>query len=137
VEKHRNEADVTIVASGLKIHGRETTGDLFSSLDLVLDKLEKQVKRYREKLKNLNRGNRKASERPFKVDVFEAESVVEAQPRVIKSRRLTAKPMDVDEAAMQLDLSQEDFLVFTNARTEVLNVIYRRGDGNFGLIEPQ
>jgi putative sigma-54 modulation protein len=137
VEKHRHEADVTLVASGLKIHGRETTGDLFSSLDLVLDKLEKQVKRYREKLKNLNRGNRKASERPFKVDVFEAESVVEAQPRVIKSRRLTAKPMDVDEAAMQLDLSQEDFLVFTNARTEVLNVIYRRGDGNFGLIEPQ
>ena len=106
-------------------------------LDLVTDKLEKQIRRYRDKLKNFNRGNRKAAERPFKLDVFAAESVVEPEPRVIKSRRLVAKPMVVDEAAMQLDLSQDDFLVFINARTDLLNVIYRRGDGNFGLIEPQ
>jgi len=137
VEKHRHEADVVVIASGIKIHGRETTGDLFSSLDLVTDKLEKQIRRYRDKIKNLNRNNRKDAERPFKVDVFEAESVAEPQPRVIKTKKLVAKPMVVDEAAMQLDLSQGDFLVFINARTELLNVIYRRSDGNFGLIEPQ
>jgi putative sigma-54 modulation protein len=137
VEKHRHEADVTILASGLKIHGSETTGDLFSSMDLVIDKIEKQVKRYRDKLKNLGKGGRKGSERPFKVDVFEAESVVETEPRIIETTKLTAKPMDVDEAAMQLDLSEDEFLVFINARNEMLNVIYRRNDGNFGLIEPQ
>ena len=137
VEKHRHEADLVIFASGLKMHGRETTGDLFSSLDLVTDKLEKQVKRYREKIKNMSRGNRKSAERPVKLDVFEAESMVDSQPRIIKTQSLLAKPMVVDEAAMQLDLSQDDFLVFINARTELLNVIYRRSDGNFGLIEPQ
>lgn len=137
VEKHRHEADVTVLAAGLKIHGREVTGDLYSALDLVMDKLEKQIKRYRDKLKNLGRGSKKGRPRPFTVDVFEAESVLEPEPRVIKSHRLTAKPMDADEAAMQLDLSQDSFLVFINARTDALNVLYRRGDGNFGLIEPE
>lgn len=137
VEKHRHEADVTINASGLKIHGHEVTGDLFSAIDLVMDKMEKQVKRYRDKLKKFGRNNRRAPAKPFKVDILQADSVVEDRPRVIRSKRLVAKPMDVDEAAMQLDLSQDDFLVFINARTETLNVIYRRGDGNFGLIEPE
>lgn len=137
VEKHRHHADITLIASGLKIHGGETTGDLYSSIDLVTDKLEKQIRRYRDKLKNFNRGSRKGGERPFKVDIFDADSVVDTQPRVIRSQRLVAKPMDSDEAAMQLDLSHDDFLVFINARTELLNVIYRRGDGHFGLIEPE
>jgi len=137
VEKHRHECDVVVLFSGFKIHSRETTGDLFSAIDLVMDKLEKQVKRYREKLKSVGRNNRRGQEMPFKVDVMEVESLAEEQPRIIKSTRLTAKPMDVDEAAMQLDLSDENFLVFINSRTEALNVIYRRDDGNFGLIEPQ
>ncbi|MBU1545101.1 MAG: sigma 54 modulation/S30EA ribosomal C-terminal domain-containing protein, partial [Proteobacteria bacterium] len=93
--------------------------------------------RYREKLKNVGRSNRKGNEQQFKVDVFEAESFTEAEPNVVHTHKLTAKPMDVDEAAMQLDLSQDDFLVFINARTDAMNVIYRRGDGDFGLIEPQ
>ena len=137
VEKHRHDADVTLLASGLKIHGKETTGDLFSALDLVTDKLEKQIKRYRDKLKTVGRNSRKGEEMSFTVDVYDAESLVEPQPRIVKSKKLIAKPMDADEAAMQLDLSDDDFLVFMNARTETLNVIYRRGDGNFGLIEPQ
>ncbi len=137
VEKHRHEADVVIYASGFKIHGQETTGDLYSAIDLVMDKLEKQVKRYREKLKKVNRDNSKGLEMPFKVDVVEAESLPLDEPRIIKTQRLVAKPMDADEAAMQLDLSDDGFLVFINARTEALNVIYRRADGNFGLIEPQ
>lgn len=138
VEKHRHEADVTIMASGLKIHGHEETGDLFSSIDLVMDKIERQLKRYREKLKNFGRGPSKGQELAYQMHVFDAESVAEEpQPRIIKTDKLTAKPMDVDEAAMQLDLSEHDFMVFLNARTEALNVIYRRDDGNFGLIEPQ
>lgn len=137
VEKHRHEADVVIHAAGFKIHGQETTGDLYSAIDMVMDKLETQVKRYREKFKRIKREHAKGLEIAVKVDVMEAESLVEDQPRIIKTKSLTAKPMDADEAAMQLDLSDDDFLVFINSRTEVLNVIYRRADGNFGLIEPQ
>lgn len=138
VEKHRHEADVNLIASGMKIHGRETTGDLYSAIDLVMDKLEKQIRRYRDKLKDVGRRSRKISaEQAIRVDIFEAESLPEESPRVIMSKSLTAKPMDADEAAMQLDLSEDDFLVFINERSKVLNVIYRRADGNFGLIEPQ
>ena len=138
VEKHRHVADVNLIASGMKIHSRETTGDLYSSIDLATDKLEKQVRRYRDKLKDVGRRVRQEGvEQAYTVEVLEAESLPAETPRVIMSQSLTAKPMDADEAAMQLDLSEDDFLVFINARTEALNVIYRRADGNFGLIEPQ
>jgi putative sigma-54 modulation protein len=139
VTKHRHDADVTISAAGIKIHGTETTGDMYSAIDLVSDKLEAQVKRYRDKIKKYGRGQRRSGpEQDYTLGVFEKESMVsEEQPRTITSTRLKAKPMHVDEAAMQLDLSQDDFLVFINAQSQALNVIYRRGDGNFGLIEPQ
>lgn len=139
VEKHRHQADVNIIASGLKIHSSETTGDLYSAIDLVMDKLERQLRRYRGKLKDFGRNHRRDREIPYQVAVFEPESVLEEEtPRNIMSESLVAKPMDVDEAAMQLDLSQDDeFMVFINAKTDTLNVIYRRSDGNFGLIEPQ
>lgn len=138
VQKHRHEVDVNIFAGGLKIHGSETTGDLYSAIDLVMDKLERQLRRYRDKLTNFGRNNRKGREVPYQLAVYEIEALVESpQPAKIMSESLTAKPMDVDEAAMQLDLSQDDFMVFINARTDTLNVIYRRSDGNFGLIEPQ
>lgn len=137
VEKHRHEADVTITASGIKIHGRETTGDMYSAIDLVSDKLETQVKRYRDKLKKFHRNQRRGPQQDFKLGVYEADSIAEEpQPRTITTKRLVAKPMYVDEAAMQMDLSQDGFLVFMNAESQVLNVIYRRHDGNFGLIEP-
>ncbi|MCB2190390.1 MAG: ribosome-associated translation inhibitor RaiA [Deltaproteobacteria bacterium] len=138
VEKHRHLAEVNIIASGLKIHGSETTGDLYSAIDLVMDKLEKQIRRYRDKLKDVSRrAHKELAEQPVKVDIFEAESLPEKSPHVIMSQSMTAKPMDADEAAMQLDLSEDDFLVFINERTNSLNVLYRRADGNFGLIEPQ
>lgn len=138
VEKHRQRADVLILAAGLKIRGSEITGDLYSALDLVTDKLERQVLRYREKIKQFPRPERAGDELPYTVEVFEASSLAEEpEPRVIHTEALTAKPMDVDEAAMQLDLSNDTFLVFTNTRSNVINVLYRRDDGDFGLIEPQ
>ena len=138
VEKHRHQAEVNIIASGMKIHGSETTGDLYSAIDLVMDKLEKQIRRYRDKLKDISRrAHKEIAEQPVKLDIFEAQSLPEKTPHVVMSQSLTAKPMDADEAAMQLDLSEDDFLVFINERTDSLNVIYRRADGNFGLIEPQ
>ncbi len=136
VEKHRHEADVLLMASGLKIHGREVTGDLFSAIDLVVDKLERQLKRYRDKLKKIGRNHRRIQQEVAH-HVVGPETPLESTPRIIKSDRLVAKPMDVDEAALQLELSDDEFLVFINARTEAVNVIYKRKDGTFGWIEPQ
>ena len=140
VEKFRHIADVTILSDGLKINGQEQTEDMYSALDMVADKLERQVKRYRQKIKR--RKDRKSiTAKEVRIDViapepFEDESESEGSPQVIRAEQIFAKPMDVDEAVMQLELASETFLVFTNADTEKINVLYRRDDGNYGLLEP-
>ena len=137
VEKHRHEADVVIIAKGFKIHGKEITGDLYSAIDLVIDKLEAQVKKYREKLKKVGR-HRRGQDLPMQVDVFEADSIVaEENPKIIKSKTMVAQSMSVDEAAMQLEFNQAQFFIFINAETDKFNVIYLRQDGNFGLVVPE
>jgi putative sigma-54 modulation protein len=135
VEKHRHEADVVILANGFKIHGREVTGDLYSAIDLVVDKLDAQIKRYRERLKKAGRSIRRGKELPMKVDVFAATSLEQEEPKIIKTKSMVAKPMQVVEAAMQLDLDDGEFFVFINSQTEKLNVIYNRKDGDYGLVE--
>ncbi|MCU0579730.1 MAG: ribosome-associated translation inhibitor RaiA [Desulfobacterota bacterium] len=134
VQKFRHTADVTINANGIKIKAQEETGDLYSAIDLVMDKIEKQIKRQRERLKEHKTELRPRSEEEEALP-GEEEAVAEA-PQVIKKERFFAKPMDVEEAAMQLRLSSNEFLVFTNAKTRVINVLYKQKDGNFGLIEP-
>jgi putative sigma-54 modulation protein len=74
----------------------------------------------------------------WRMDIYTADSFEEGgEPRVIKSKKLLAKPMSVEEAAMQMDLLNNDFLIFTNANSKNLNIIYRLKDGHYGLIEPQ
>jgi len=135
VQKFRHTADVTINANGIKIKAQEETGDLYSAIDLVMDKIEKQIKRQREKLKEHKTELRPRSEEEEEALPGEEETAAES-PQVIKKERFFAKPMDVEEAAMQLRLSSNEFLVFTNAKTRVINVLYKQKDGNFGLIEP-
>jgi putative sigma-54 modulation protein len=135
VQKFRHTADVTINANGIKIKAQEETGDLYSAIDLVMDKIEKQIKRQREKLKEHKTELRPRSEEEEEALPGEEEAAAES-PQVIKKERFFAKPMDVEEAAMQLRLSSNEFLVFTNAKTRVINVLYKQKDGNFGLIEP-
>ncbi|MDR1397119.1 MAG: ribosome-associated translation inhibitor RaiA [Desulfarculales bacterium] len=138
VEKHRQVADVTIIADGIKIHGREVTGDLYSALDIVADKLETQVKRYRDRLLKAKRNARRDRELAMKVDVFAAQSLEaeESEPKIVKSKNIVASPMAISEAAMHLDLMDGGFFVFINAQNEELNIIYRRPqDGDYGLVE--
>ncbi len=136
VEKFRHTADVVITADGLKIKGQEQTEDMYSALDMVVDKLERQVKSYREKLKNRKSKDR-IKPKEVRIDVIRAELDDESSgPQVLRAEQVYAKPMDVDEAVMQLELTEEQFLVFTNAETEKINVLYRRDDGHYGLIEP-
>jgi putative sigma-54 modulation protein len=136
VEKFRHIAEVSIDANGIRINGTEETNDMYSAIDMVVDKIEAQVRKYREKLRRRKPADG-VKHLPVSMNVLASGDLQEdREPRVIKTEQFYAKPMDVDEAIMQLDLSNSEFLVFTNSRTHRLNVLYQRQDGNYGLIEP-
>ena len=129
VEKQRHIAEVQVTANRLNINAAEQTGDLYSAIDLAMSKVERQVKKQVAKYKE-----RKGANNAIASAVTPRETRAGA---VIRTQRVAVKPMSVDEAVMQLKLLQNDFLLFKNAANEMLNVIYRRKDGNYGLIEPE
>jgi putative sigma-54 modulation protein len=102
---------------------------VYSSIDEVAEKLERQIKKYKEKLVSHRKSEGKTS-------ALATEAAIPAEfGRIIKNKRFELKPMSPDEAAMQMELLDKDFFVFTNDNSGDINVIYRRRDGNFGLIE--
>ncbi len=138
VEKFRHTADVSLSGDGLRLKGVEETEDMYSAIDAVVDKIEKQIKRRLAKRKNRkSQHGENIKALSFTMNVLDQSRLDEnEEPAVVQTRRIQAKPMDVEEAVMQLDLIKNDFLVFTNARTRVVNVVYRRKDGQLGIIEP-
>ncbi|MDT8441262.1 MAG: ribosome-associated translation inhibitor RaiA [Desulfuromonadales bacterium] len=137
VEKIRHKAEVTLVAKGITIKASDETADMYAAIDGVIDKIERQLKRYKDKIKQ----HKPASGRERRVEktVFAAQSIDEGHPEpgIIKTDSFQVKPMSVEEAVMQMDLLDKEFLVFTDATSEEINVVYRRKDGNYGLIVPQ
>lgn len=137
VEKIRHTAEVTINAKGITIKASEETNDMYAALDAVIDKIERQLRRYKERIKE-HKPAGDDSARKVRKTVLTAESIDQRQqPVIIKSDTFSIKPMSVEEAVMQMDLLHKEFLVYTDSTTEEINVIYRRKDGNYGLIEPQ
>jgi putative sigma-54 modulation protein len=135
VEKFRHQADVTLSINGTRIKALEKTGDMYSAIDQVMDKIETQVKRHLEKTRDHRSENKKEEARLINEETTEAAGLA-GEELVIEVEKMIAKPMDPEEAAMQLNLSNQDFLVFRNGRSMEINVIYKRRDGNLGLIEP-
>ena len=145
VEKIRHIADSTINANGVSIKAQEATQDMYSAIDLVLEKLEKQVRKHKEKIKG-HKARVNAGEAAAEAASMEAEGAEGAggaggaagsgkRPRIVKKVNQFVKPMSVEEAAMQMDLVGSSFLVFTDSSTGNINVIYRTEDGDYGLIE--
>jgi putative sigma-54 modulation protein len=132
VDKFRHMADVTVNVDGTRIKAYEETEDMYSAIDMVMDKIENQVKKHRAKIRERRAENIKGEQ------ALASEAAVEGAPDepTILVEKLVAKPMDPEEAAMQLSASRQDFLVFRNARSREINVTYKRKDGNIGLIEP-
>lgn len=128
--------EVTVIVGGLILRGEESTGDMYASIDKVIDKLEKQVAKYKTRL---NKAMRKNGVRPsaFRLAEKRRKEDIEEDARVVKTKRFPLKPMDLEEAIMQMNLLGHDFFVFANAETETVNVLYKRKDGNYGLIEPE
>ncbi len=135
VEKFRHMADVTLSLNGTMIKGVEETEDMYSAIDQVIDKIEKQVKRYRSKIRTRRSENRK-NEGPLSLEEDEEITNQVLEEPSIEIEKMDAKPMDPEEAAMQLTMSSQDFLIFRNSGSLEINVIYRRRDGNLGLVEP-
>ena len=135
VEKFRHLADVTLSLNGTLIKGVEETEDMYSAIDQVMDKIEKQVKRHLSKVRKRTAENIKGEETLLAEETEEVTGLSLEEPS-IEREKMVAKPMDAEEAAMQLAMSQQDFLVFRNSRSKEINVIYKRRDGNLGLIEP-
>ena len=133
VEKFRHIAEINIAGDKLTINGSEETNDMYSAIDMALDKLEKQIKKSKQKI----RERRSASKNRNRSMLEETDILPdEDTERQIKIRNIEYKPMDIEEAVLQMDLIEDNFLVFTNARSDRINVLYRRKDGHYGLIQP-
>lgn len=133
VEKFRHIAEINISGDRMTINGKEEVNDMYSAIDLVLDKLEKQIKKSKEKIRE-RRSNSKS--RALDAAQMETAAIEEETEKQVMVTHIDYKPMDIEEAIMQMDLVRDNFLVFTNAHTDRVNVLYRRRDGNYGLIQP-
>ena len=138
VEKIRHIAEIKITGDRLSINCREKTSDMYSSIDMALDKLEKQIKKNKQKIKSHRQGTRsdpmENKALPDDIPLTPMDEISEPQIRI---QNIDFKPMDVEEASLQMDLIPDNFIVFTNSRTNKVNVLYRRKDGDFGLIQPR
>ena len=128
-------ADATLFINGTVLKAREASADMYASIDRMSDKLERQVRRYRGRQLDRWHGQRQRHEMAEVGPVF-VEDEEEIEARIVRTKQFQMKPMNPEEAALQMDLLGHAFFVFTNADTGEINVVYRRRDGNYGLIEP-
>ena len=139
-------AEVTIKLNGSLIRGEESTENMYASIDLVADKIERQLRKY--KTRYYHKGNKsKGKNGSEAIDVgaqIDYDNVISKEiaaegfmPKIVRSKRFTLKPMPPDEACKQMDLLGHDFFMFINSDTNQVNTVYHRRDGNYGLIEPE
>ena len=139
LESHLHVAHVELVTDGsLRLRGVDKSQDLYASIDAAVDRIVRQIKRYRGKL-NSHRVNGSAGrELPQQIFSMNEEVEVETEtktPQLVRQETILAQAMSVDDAVMQMDLRDTEFLVFTNEESEQVNVVYRLPDGQYGLIE--
>lgn len=131
-----HKVEVTIPLNGVILRGEEATSDMYTSIDLVEEKLEKQIEKYKTRLYRSNRGAglKKAFNEEAEKEIGQKGHADKF--KIVRSKRFALKPMDEEEAIMQMNLLGHTFFVFHNAGSEEVNVVYKRKDGNYGLIEP-
>ncbi|OGW35450.1 MAG: ribosomal subunit interface protein [Nitrospirae bacterium GWD2_57_9] len=131
VKKVHHIAEAVIKSNGLLIQASEETEEMYSAIDLLIEKIDRRVRRYKEKLVDHKHQSGKAE-----MSASSAAEPGERIPQIIKTKRFDLKPMLPEEAVMQMELLDKDFFIFANAGSGQVNVIYKRKDGNVGLIEP-
>jgi len=138
VEKHLHVAHIELVIDGtLRIRGMDKSEDMYASIDAAVERIIRQVKRYRSKINDHRPSSHSGRELPHRI--LQGPSLEDNEvkvPQVVSKETIVARTMSVDDAVMQLDLASDDFLVFTNAISQRINLVYRMEDGQYGLIEP-
>lgn len=132
VEKERQKIEVTIPVKGNIIRSEQVSNDMYVSIDLVEEVIERQLRKYKEKIvaKQQDGGN-------FKKEFLEKESEPLDEVRIIRTKRFDMKPMYPEDACIQMELLGHNFFVFCNAENEEVNVVYKRKGNTYGLIEPE
>lgn len=134
VQKNKKIIEVTIPFNGVILRGEEINQDMYAAVDIVLEKLERQIRKQKTKLQRKKHG-----------DALKFQFIPEYTPRgdenidskVVKNKKFPMKPMNDEEALLQMELLGHSFFVYTNAETDEVNVLYKRKDGHYGLIEPE
>jgi len=127
----RQIVQVTLDKNGSIIRAEERAAEMRAAVDAVVDKLDKQIRRYKDKQVRKRRVN------PNAAVIAEAEAAAEPEPRIVRTKRFRTLPMSEEDAVEQMELLGHTFFLFLNERTGELNVVYRREDGNYGLLEPE
>jgi putative sigma-54 modulation protein len=127
-------AEATIWTKGPVLRAREASSDMRSSIDQLVEKLERQVTRYRTRGRDRRRRAARATDSAAAADATPPD---DAAPEIVKTKHFALSPLSAEEAVLQLELVGHDFFVFRNADSSAVNVVYRRRDGGYGLIEPQ
>ncbi len=130
----RNIAEITMSVNGLILRAEENSNDMYLSIDRAVDKLESQIRRYRTKMgKQIREARAEVTEAAETIEpVYE-----EANYDVVRVKRFSVKPMDVEDAITQMELLGHNFFLFMNSETDTMSVLYRRNDGSYGLLLPE
>lgn len=133
VEKEMRQVEVTCFVESVVLRGVEANEDMYAAVDLVFDKIVRQIHKYKTRL-----AKRFKNERTLRTEFLETKAPVQEEAlEVVRRKSFSVRPMDVEEAILQMNLVGHDFFMFFNAETEVINVVYRRKNGKYGLIEPE
>ncbi|MGN0243821.1 MAG: ribosome hibernation-promoting factor, HPF/YfiA family [Lachnospiraceae bacterium] len=132
VEKERQKVEVTIPMKGSIIRAEEVSPDMYASIDMILDVIERQLRKYKNKIVQKHKASGILQEGFMDLETDEEEETLD-----IRRKSFDVKPMDVEEACMQMDLLGHSFYVFRNAKTDEINVVYKRNGKRYGLIEPE
>jgi len=138
IEKHRHVAEIQVKHRVGVFAGTEETDDLYVSIDAVVDKLEKQIRRFKEKRNDRRRREGvKAGEAAASLAPPDTSAADESGGRIVRSDQYRVKPLTPEDAALELESSGRDVLVFRDSQTDRISVLHRLGDGNFGLVDPE
>ncbi|MBE5882616.1 MAG: ribosome-associated translation inhibitor RaiA [Lachnospiraceae bacterium] len=132
VEKDRQKIEVTIPVKGNIIRSEQVSNDMYVSIDLVEEIIERQLKKYKNKLVDKQQGSNY-----FKQEYIDKEYTDEDDVKIIRTKKFDIKPMYPEDACVQMELLGHNFFVFCNAETDQVNVVYKRKGGTYGLIEPE
>ncbi|HTZ38750.1 MAG TPA: ribosome-associated translation inhibitor RaiA [Syntrophales bacterium] len=134
VEKFRNVAEINIMAKGINLVGKEEAKDMQLAIDNVIDKIERQIKKHKEKSRE-RKSNANRAEESGGPAAGSAAFEEESRPKVVETRKVVLKPMSLEEAILEMEGSRNRFVIYRDANSEKISVVYRRDDGDFALLE--